>query len=459
MGGFKINGSPKMGKGPMSNEEDKKSSNKASLSQPTQAGRVELCTELISKAMRCLGNGDKDCVIKMIEELIKANCHNGHAVGKEVADKVRELIHEMWLVSDNECRCELLRMLKSLDVSRNWVRDALGMSTKTLNMWLVRCGIDWEGRATRNDVVRQLEDLLRRMGWSEVRMCEELWQFVGVDVETFRMYGVEPCIWLNGLEELSNLRNPYWLGLKASDLIVWKYNRGVRLELKTTNTIDAVFFVKILSTIKTPSLKIKWERVIPAAKYMSSKSINLLLYIDINVDKWPWPELSANELKRVLEGFTDEEMAMFVSGLLDGDGTVRYEFKNDYVAVLISACKACPKSFILDVLKEVIAKRFGIIGSTYFTEKEKMLVFSSEDAVRLLRRIVKYVHHPLRRLRAELILALYDGRISPEELEELYKMIKYERGRDDVKRNRGLEVLMRAAPQTHTHGVIKINTN
>jgi len=96
-GGFKIiNGSPKMGKGPMSNEKELESSNEASQPQPTQAGRVELCPELISKAMRCLGNGDKDCVTKLIEELVQNQCHNGYVFSKEVIDGVRGVVHELW---------------------------------------------------------------------------------------------------------------------------------------------------------------------------------------------------------------------------------------------------------------------------------------------------------------------------------------------------------------------------
>ena len=141
-GGFKINGPPKNGKGPMPSKEVSDTSNKASPPQPTQAGRIETCTELISKAMKCLENNDKECTMRKIEELIKANCHNGYVMGKEIADKVRDVVHELWLVNDDESRCELLIMLRDLNISRNWVRDALGMSTKTLNMWLVRCGID-----------------------------------------------------------------------------------------------------------------------------------------------------------------------------------------------------------------------------------------------------------------------------------------------------------------------------
>ncbi|MCQ4448383.1 MAG: hypothetical protein NO076_03960 [Sulfolobales archaeon] len=55
-------------------------------------------------------------------------------------------------------------------------------------------------------------------------------------------------------------------------------------------------------------------------------------------------------------------------------------------------------------------------------------------------------------MRAELILALYDKRISPKEFEELYEQIEYEQGKPDIKRNHGLDALARVAPQTHTHG-------
>jgi len=79
-------------------------------------------------------------------------------------------------------------------------------------------------------------------------------------------------------------------------------------------------------------------------------------------------------------------------------------------------------------------------------------VFGGEDAVKLLRLIRPFVHHPLRRLRIELILALYDRRISREVFEKLFEMTEYEQGKDDIKRNRGLDALTRAAPQTHTHG-------
>ena len=454
-GGFKINGSPKMGKGLMESEESLKSSNEASLPQPTQAGRIEMCREMIEEAMRCLGNNDKDCVMRLIEELIKADCHDGRLIGKEIADGVRGIVHELWLRSDYKCRCRLLRILRDFNVSKRWVRDALHTDARTLNTWFVRCGIDWENRMVRSNVVKVIEGLLReKFGWSETRMCEELWRFIGVDVDEFRRHGIEPCIWLKGLEGLSDLRRPYWLGLARSDMSIEKYNRGLRLALVTTNSVDAVFFPVLLSMVKLPSLNVNQENI-PTAKYIHN-SFNLSYSIYLDVDEWPWPiELSAYELEKTLNGFSDEGLAEYIAGKIDGDGSILVSKDKEgclRAIVRITACKGCPKRTNLDVLKEMIAKRFGIIGHINPTAEKINLVFNGESAIRLLRRIMKYIHHPLRRLRAELILAYYEGRIDRGTFEKLYKMTEYEYGGPDVKRNNALEATTRAAPQTHTHG-------
>jgi hypothetical protein len=455
VGGFKINGPPRVGKGPMESEESLKSSNKASQPQPTQAGRIETCTELISKAMRCLENNDKDYVMRKIEELVRNQCHDGRLIGKEVADGVREVVHELWLRSDYELRCELLRMLRSLDLSKRWVRDATKLTyINTLDKWLGRCGINWESKAMRGEVVKEIEDLLRRLGWSELDMCEELFKFIGIDVNAFRRLGIEPCVWLNNLEKLSDLKKPYWFGLRVSDLMVREFDDRTELEIDTTGSVDAVFFPTLLNTVKTPSLKIWRKKKTPAAKYVQ-RPIALTFYVDLGVNKWPWPmKLSDDEFERILNGFSDEELAEFVAGVVDGDGSVVYYYNDEteLVFVYITACKACPKRIVLDVLKEIIAKRFGIVGTINQLETADALVFGGEKAVRLLRRIVKYMHHPIRRIRAELILALYDGRISLEVFEKLYEQTEYDQGAPDVKRSRGLEALARTAPQTHTHG-------
>jgi hypothetical protein len=95
VGGFKINGPPRIGKGPMSQRNNLETKDEASQPQPTQAGRKEQCQETIKEARKCLSNGDRDCVLEKTRELIENNCHNGYAVGKEVADGVRELVHEL----------------------------------------------------------------------------------------------------------------------------------------------------------------------------------------------------------------------------------------------------------------------------------------------------------------------------------------------------------------------------
>jgi hypothetical protein len=451
MGGFKINGPPEMGKGPMSNEKELESSTEASLPKPTQAGRIETCTELIRQVTKCLENNDKQCTMRKIEYLIKNQCHDGRVFGRGVADKIKDVVHELWLASsgDNEFRCGLLRMLKSLNVSKRWVRDALHINAEALNTWFVRCGIDWENKAVRYEVVKEIEDLLReRFGWVKVKMCEETWRFIDVHVNAFRRHGVEPCAWLEGLESLSDLRSPYWFGLAWSDLAIDGYEKRVELALGTTNSVDAIFFPTLLKTAKAPSLVVERKKSAPAAKYVS-KSIGLTYYVDLSTDKWPWPiGLDTDELERILNGFGDEELAEFIAGEIDGDGTVWYE-ETAYVG--ITACKNCPKRMMLDVLKEIIAERFGIVGTINQLGTTDALVFRGKNAVKLLRLIRPFVHHPLRRLRIELILAYRDRRISHEEFERLYEQTEYERGRDDIKRNRGLEVLARAAPQTHTH--------
>ena len=247
------------------------------------------------------------------------------------------------------------------------------------------------------------------------------------------------------------MRRPYWLGLRVSDLVVRRIKGGVELEINTTSSIDAVFFPVLLSAVKTPSLKIEWKRGAPAAKYVS-KSIALSYYVNLSANAWPWPiEFSVSELKRILDGFSDKELAEYIAGEIDGDGIVWYNYGNIFVRIV--ACRDCPKRMVLDVLKEVIAKRFGIVGYDYSKGTDDALKFGGEDAVKLLRRIARYVHHPLKRLRIELILALYDGRISPETFEKLYDATKYELGRPDIKRNNALATATWAAPQTHTHGV------
>jgi len=51
--------------------------------------------ELVNQAMRCLENSDKDRVMRLIEELVRNQCHDGRLIGKEVADGVSKPSNEV----------------------------------------------------------------------------------------------------------------------------------------------------------------------------------------------------------------------------------------------------------------------------------------------------------------------------------------------------------------------------
>jgi hypothetical protein len=101
----------------------------------------------------------------------------------------------------------------------------------------------------------------------------------------------------------------------VSDLSIKIRGRNIRLSLRTTNVIDAIFFLILLNAIKTPNLNMWIERA-PASKYVD-KAIELEYYIDLSLSEWPWPERD-EEIKRLIETFNNDELAEFIAGLIDG---------------------------------------------------------------------------------------------------------------------------------------------
>jgi hypothetical protein len=447
MGGFKINnGPPRVGKGPMHNEEDLKSSNEVSLPKPTQAGRIETCTELIGKAMKCLENNDKECTMRKIEELIKADCHDGRLISKEVADRVRGLVHELWSRdSDNYgLRCKLLMLFRSLDVSKSWIRNAMNMSTKTLNKWSIKCGIELKSKARRVNIVKRVKDLLReRFGWDEVRMCEELMRFIGIDTEMLRRYGIEPCDWVHaGFDEV------YFMGIALTDLgnsetfKFYKKYKYIKASLNTTNAVDAVFFSLLLPV--QPTVKIWWVD-------RETSIVEVGYFVVVRADKWEWANYE--ELIKRIRTLRPEDVPRLIAGAVDGDGSIEYSFTNSTPYIKITACKACGKRVFLDIIEDALGK-LGIKSHMYEDEVSNgaRLEVYGRNAIKLLRLITPHLRHPLKRLRAKLILMLRDGKIDRETLTTLYDLTEYG-DKDDPKRYHGLEALARAAPQTHTRGV------
>jgi hypothetical protein len=400
--------------------------------------RLELCQRLIEEAMKCLGSGDKECVLEKIKELIENYCHNGYAVGKEVADKVKDLVHDLWLVSDNELRCRLLRTLRGLGVTKKWVKAALKMNKKDLdNNWLIRCNIEWSIRIKKRNIIKRIEGLLReRFGWSEVRMCEELMRFIGVDVDEFRRYGIEPCDWVHaGFDEV------YFMGIALSDLHIEVVNNYVEAQLSTTNTIGAVFFSLLLPE---PSFSVSWNNS------GGTRLVEVRYFVYVKVDEWGWLSNREELIKRI-SALRPEDVPRLIAGAVDGDGSIECELLRPRPHVTIAACKACEKRIFLDVLQEVLRK-LEIEGRIYESDDMARLDVYGEEAIKLLRLILPYLRHPLRRLRAKLILMFYDGKIDYDTFAELYGRTKYEDSDNDPKRKRGIDVLVRAAPQTHTHG-------
>jgi len=136
--------------------------------------------------------------------------------------------------------------------------------------------------------------------------------------------------------------------------------------------------------------------------------------------------------------------------VVTSDGQVGY---GEAVLIEITACKTCEKRVFLDALQEALGK-LGIKSHIYEDEVSNgaRLKVYGEDATKLLRLIMPYLRHPLKRLRAKLILMLHDGKIDYDTFDELYNQTKYEDSDNDPKRFHGLEALAQAAPQTHTHG-------
>jgi len=99
---------------------------------------IDACTELINQAMRCLENNDKDCVLRKIEELVRNQCHDGRLVGGEIADRVRDLFHELWMAMNYIEKGELLRRL---NVSKSFLAKALHKPMREIKWYIKRYGL------------------------------------------------------------------------------------------------------------------------------------------------------------------------------------------------------------------------------------------------------------------------------------------------------------------------------
>ena len=79
--------------------------------------------------------------MRKIEELVRNQCHDGRLIGKEVADGVRDIVHELWLVSNYVEEGRLLKTLKGLGVSKKWIREALHKPMRDVEHLMGRYGL------------------------------------------------------------------------------------------------------------------------------------------------------------------------------------------------------------------------------------------------------------------------------------------------------------------------------
>jgi hypothetical protein len=447
-GGFKINGPPRIGKGPMPNEEGLKSSNEASLLQPTQVGRIETCTELIRQVTKCLENNDKQCAMRLIGELIRLGCHDGRLVGGEIANSVRDAFHELWLISDNKTRCEILSLLKNLGVSRRWLGDASGSGGKIGN-WLKKCGIEIERRTTKSKIIKDIESLMRELGWSREIMCKEVLRLIGIKVDEIEEHGVNVCDWI------TNINEAYFVGLVMSDIadrvVRGKKREYVKVSLHTTDGVSAVLFLIILlhfSQTGNVGISFNWDDT-PERRDVKD-IVAVEFYVYVRREKWRW--LNIEEIIKYIKTLDPEDIVRVIAGEVDGDGEVYFHFANSEPRIKISACKKCTKRIFLDIIQEALLK-LGIMSRIYELKTAAELEVYGEDAIKLLRLLAPHLHHPVKRIRAMLMLMHHDGKINYNTFKELYESEYYE-----LKRGRALEFLARAAPQTHTHGEQNTNT-
>jgi hypothetical protein len=459
VGGFKIiNGPPNKGKGLMDRKEDLEPSNETSPPNPARVGRIETCSELMNQAMECLSKNDVGCVMGILEELVKDKCHDGRLASKEIAYGVKEIVHKLWLRGNDELRRELLtKLMVELSVSRNWFRSVFNTNTRMLNKWLGRYVLMGDQTAQQNmmtrppqsredrwrlglrmsEVIDSIEEMLRHdFGWSERFMCEKMWKFVGVDVDAFREYSVDPCQWLNALtaKELNDTR---WLGWYITDMVIKTKRHTLYLRLNTTNTISAIHFVTILKQIQTPNINMNRK---------SKTKIGTEYFIRIPRTSWPWP-LDKAEAISMLRRLGKVDLRKALAAATDGDGSVNY-----YGGVAIfNITFGVNDIYEVNILGEILQQYFGVTALITRNEEHGYMNMrlNGNDAVSVLGEIVPFMTHPLRRLRADLILVNENGELSQGEFEKLYDMTKY-RGMNDIKRKHAIEVLTQAAPQTTT---------
>jgi hypothetical protein len=110
------------------------------MTSPDKRSEIDVCTELINQATKCLEDLDKRCTMRLIKELIKNQCHDGRIAGGEVANEVKEIVHRLWVICNYAEEYEILA-LRKLGVSKVWLAHALHKKPREIQWYFKRYGL------------------------------------------------------------------------------------------------------------------------------------------------------------------------------------------------------------------------------------------------------------------------------------------------------------------------------
>ena len=397
------------------------------------------CNELIERAKQCISRNENECTYITLINLLNSGCHNGYAFNRDVVDYVKEIVHYIWRNLSKDDRCAFLSYLRDVGLSKWWVRDALGYSSRNFDKLINGCGIDWDRRIPQNRTAEYYEQVLRyRFGVDEVRECDGMFRYYGVDVRYLRDLGIEPCAYLHSKKPTW----PYWAGLYATDLYVEPRDDMYQVSFDTSNGSGLLMALNTLNELGMPSIVIRWHRKgAPHAKYVSGDEVRIKTIIYTN--NWPWE--SKDSMIKQVAGFNRDELIEFLAGAIDGDGYITITSSARPIIYITSG--ANKYTWLRELRREIINK-LGISCTikpmhNVRTNELTYLLEIRNDAV--LRAVEPYLHHPVRKLRARLIIEHLSGRLSHEQFSRAYEQTKYKINQQDNKHNSALYVAIHAS--------------
>jgi hypothetical protein len=313
----------------------------------------------------------------------------------------------------------------------------------------------------RSRLVEEIEKVMReRLGWNEIVMSNVMWRYIGVNVDELIAYGINPHEWIEILHRLT-VNDPYMLGAVHGDVYVRPTSPSwYEVSMDTTSSAGVLYFERLMRRIKMPSVEFSW-RERRSAKFTTEepKMVNVRFYVLLRKSEWPW----YGKGYETISSFNTRELLSYLAGLIDTDGTIT-------VTVAVSSRR---RRFTIEInsanieflkyLRDVIYERLGIIS--YVTTDKRLesggkLRFQDSWAVQLYEGLRQYLAHSVKRLKAELYYLKYNKELATKEFDRFYEPLKYDNNGNDVKRCRAADTLTQAAPQTHTHGGLKIlNSN